>query len=155
MMNRIALLGLLLAQACAAENGVTGTVDPGDNFVAPDLALDESFFYCRIEPEVIERHGCVSGAAGEQGSCHDSRSALRLQAADLPPACDAAGRSVGAIPAAYTSNFDTVQYFVQSDPLTSPFYLRPLNLTSHPRRIFNADDPAAKLIEQWISAGAR
>lgn len=154
-MKRTALVGFLLAQACAAQNGVTGSIDPGDNFVAPDLALDESFFYCRIQPAVIEQHGCVSGQSGESGSCHDSRSAMRLATASAPAMCDATGRVIGDLPDAYVANFETVQYFVQSDPLTSPFYLRPLNLTSHPRRIFTADDPAAKLIEQWISSGAR
>ncbi|MEY4581198.1 MAG: hypothetical protein RL701_5901 [Pseudomonadota bacterium] len=154
-MERAALLGIVFAQACAAQNGVTGTVDPGDNFVAPDLALDESFFFCRIEPEVIQRYGCASGSAGEQGSCHDSRSAMRLRASNEPAPCDAAGRVTGGIPDAYSANLEAVRYFVQTDPLTSPFYLRPTNQASHPRRVFDANDPAAQLIEEWISAGAR
>jgi len=154
-MERSALLGIVFAQACAAQNGLTGTIDPGDNFVAPDLALDESFFVCRIEPEVIQRHGCVSGGAGEQGRCHDSRSSLRLAGSDEAPPCDSAGRVVGNIPDAFNINLEAVRYFVQSDPLTSPLYLRPLQRASHPRRIFDADDPAAKLLEQWISSGAR
>ena len=45
--------------------------------MAPDLALDEDFFYCRIEPEVIQKYGCASGSTGERGQCHDSRSALQ------------------------------------------------------------------------------
>jgi hypothetical protein len=61
----------------------------------------------------------------------------------------------GKLPDAYTSNLEAVRFFVQADPLTSPFYLRPLNLASHPRRIFSEQDPAAKLIEEWISAGAK
>lgn len=155
-MHRAALLALLVsAQACAAQNGITGTVDPGDNFVAPDLTLDENFFFCRIEPEVIQKFGCATGNAGEQGSCHDSRSSLRLIASDDPPPCDASGRVTGPIPDAYMANLDAVRFFVQADPLTSPLYLRPLNMASHPRAIFDASDPAAQLIEEWISAGAR
>jgi hypothetical protein len=155
MMERAALLGIVFAQACAAQNGVTGTVDPGANFVAPDLALDESFFYCRIEPEVIERHGCASGAAGEQGLCHDSRTALRLIGSDTPANCDGTGRVIGNPPDAYSKNLEAVRFFVQSDPLTSPLYLRPTQRVSHPRQVFDVDDPAAQLIEEWISAGAR
>ena len=53
------------------------------------------------------------------------------------------------------ANLDAVRFFVQADPLTSPLYLRPTNMASHPRAIFDASDPAAQLIEEWISAGAR
>lgn len=154
-MERAALLGIVFAQACAVQNGVTGTVDPGANFVAPDLALDESFFYCRIEPEVLERYGCASGAGGEQGLCHDSRTALRLIASDTQANCDGSGRLIGNPPDAYSKNLEAVRYFVQSDPLTSPLYLRPIQRASHPRQVFSADDPAAQLIEEWISSGAR
>jgi len=154
-MKRSALLAVVLAQACSAQNGVTGTVDPGDNFVAPDLTLDESFFFCRIEPDVLQKHSCAGGGAGEQGMCHDSRSALRLRVNTDPPPCDASGHVTGRVPDSYRADLEAVQYFVQSDPLTSPLYLRPTNQTSHPRRIFDESDAAAKLITEWISAGAR
>jgi hypothetical protein len=155
-MIRAGLLGVLvLVSACGAQNGVSGTVDPGDNLVAPDLPLDEDFFYCRIEPEVIQQHNCATGDSGDAGHCHDSRSALRLIASSDPAPCDSAGRVTGKLPDAFTANLEAVRFFVQADPLTSPFYLRPLNLASHPRRIFSEQDPAAKLIEEWISAGAK
>ncbi|HET8939239.1 MAG TPA: hypothetical protein VFN67_37600 [Polyangiales bacterium] len=153
-MRRSALFGLVLAQACSAQNGFTGTVDPGDNFVAPDLTLDERFFFCRIEPEVLQKHGCASGAAGEQGTCHDSRSSLRLKTSTEAAPCDSSGRLTGTVPASYLADLEAIQYFVQTDPLSSPLYLRPTNQSSHPRRIFDASDPAAKLIAEWISAGA-
>lgn len=155
-MIRAALLAWLVsAQACSVDNGITGTVAPGDNFVAPDLTLDENFFFCRIEPEVIQKHNCATGDSGEQGRCHDSRSALRLIATSDPPPCDSSGRVTGKIPDAYEANLEAVRFFVQADPLTSPLYLRPLNQASHPRQIFDEKDPAAQLIEEWISAGAR
>jgi hypothetical protein len=153
-MRRSALFGLVLAQACSAQNGFTGTIDPGDNFVAPDLTLDERFFFCRIEPEVLQLHSCASGASGEQGTCHDSRSSLRLRASTEPSPCDSAGRIVGPVPDSYRSDLEAIQYVVQTDPLTSPLYQRPTNQASHPRRIFDTDDPAARLIAEWISAGA-
>jgi hypothetical protein len=48
-------------------------------------------------------------------------------------------------------NLDAVRFEVQSDPLTSPLYLRPLDHASHPRAIFNENDKAAMLIVEWIS----
>jgi hypothetical protein len=146
---------LLLGCGPTDQHGVLGSVDLGDNFVAPDLALDADFFYCQIQPKVIERYGCASGNAGEAGRCHDSRSALKLLASDDGVRCDASGRATGVLPEAYVANFEAATFFVQTDPLTSPFYLRPLNLASHPRRIFAMNDEAARLITQWISAGAR
>lgn len=142
----------LVGCGSAHENGVTGTVDLGDDFIAPDLQLDEAFFYCRIQPEVLTKHSCATGEGGE-GGCHESSSALRLVATDAPPPCDGEGVQIDSPPEAYEDNLDAVRFSVQSNPLTSPFYLRPLNRASHPREIFDADDPAAELIVEWI-AGA-
>ena len=131
-----------------------GTVDLGDNIVSPDLMLDEDFFYCRIQPEVIQASGCAGGGAGEAGMCHTSRSSMRL--ADTtgvpPPVCEA-DVVVGVVPPEYMQNFTAVQFTVQSDPLSSPFYRRPTGLDSHPRVIFPEGDPSADLISQWISRG--
>jgi hypothetical protein len=132
-----------------------GTVDPGDNFVSPSLMLDEDFFYCRIQPEVISAQTCASGAAGEAGDCHSARSALRLDPmgeTDAPPACDG-DFLVGAPPPSYRDNFQSVQFTVQTDPLSSPFYRRPVGLDSHPRQIFPEGSPEADLIIEWIGAG--
>ena len=146
----------LLASACGPteHHGFVGTVDLGDNFVAPDLALDADFFYCRIQPDVIEKWSCASGGSGEGGQCHDSRSALQLIDAPDRVSCDRSGRVTGNLPDEYVANFEAAQFFVQTDPLTSPLYLRPTNMASHPRRIFDANDPAARLITEWITAGA-
>ena len=132
-----------------------GTVDLGDDFVAPELQLDSDFFYCRIQPEVLTKFSCASGASGESGSCHDSRSALRLAATDAPAPCDADGTVVSGIPAEYEDNYEAIRFSVQSNALDSPLYLRPLGRSSHPRTIFDESDPAADLIVDWISGGAR
>jgi hypothetical protein len=139
----------------AESNGWLGTVDLGDDFVAPDLQLDESFFFCRVQPEVLARHSCAAGAAGEMGSCHDGNSALRLVASDDAPPCDDDGALIDDVPAAYSANFEAVSFSVQSDPLTSPLYLRPTGNASHPRTIFDEDDEAARLIVDWISGAVR
>jgi hypothetical protein len=154
-MMRVGLLAVLvLSTACGVQNGLTGTVDPGDNLIAPELSLDEDFFFCRIEPEVIQQFSCATGSGSDSGGCHNTRSALRLIDSDAAPPCDASGRVVGSIPDAFAANLEAARFFVQADPLTSPLYLRPINQASHPRAIFGAQDPAAKLIEEWISAGA-
>jgi len=117
--------------------------------------LDEDFFYCRIQPEVINAHTCASGAAGEAGSCHSARSALRLEVAaetDAPPACDG-DILIGTEPASYRENFQAVQFTVQTDPLSSPFYRRPVGLDSHPRVMFAEGTPEAELIIEWIGGG--
>jgi hypothetical protein len=114
--------------------------------------LDEDFFYCRIQPEVLTAQSCASGAAGEGGGCHSARSALRLDPmaeSDAPPACDG-DFLVGTPPQSYRDNFQAVQFTVQSDPLSSPFYRRPIGLDSHPRVIFPDTSPEADLIIQWI-----
>jgi len=144
----LSFFGLLLAASC-------GTIDPGDNFVSPTLMLDEDFFYCRIQPEVINATSCASGAAGEGGDCHSARSALRLSPdaeTDPAPACDG-NFLLGDPPASYRTNFQNVQFTVQTDPLSSPFYRRPVGLDSHPREIFAEGSPEADLIIEWIGSG--
>jgi hypothetical protein len=154
---RAAMLGIVFcAGACgpSESSGVLGTVALGDNIVAPDLALDEDIFFCRIQPDVLTKHGCAAGRDAEAGTCHDSRSALRLLDATDAPSCKD-DRVIGELPDAYAFNLDAVRFFVQGDPLTSPLYLRPLQRASHPRRIFDDNDAAAELLLEWISAGAR
>lgn len=148
--------GALCLGACSAssDNGFTGSVELGDDFVAPDLQLDEDFFVCRVQPEVLTRYSCAGGADGEAGSCHDSRSALRLLDTDAAAPCDADGSVIDAIPDAYARNLEAVRFSVQSDPLTSPLYLRPLGRASHPRSVFDEDDEAADLLVRWISGEA-
>jgi hypothetical protein len=154
-MGLVAVLCCISACGPTEENGVLGSVELGDNFVAPDLALDEDFFYCRIQPNVLAKHGCASGQSGESGRCHDSQSALRLIDTSETVACDDDDRVTGELPDSFAANFDAARFFVQTDPLTSPLYLRPLRKASHPRRIFDEDNEAADLIVEWISQGAR
>lgn len=146
---------LLCGCGSAQDNGIVGTVDLGDDFVAPDLQLDESLFYCRVQPEVLTKYSCATGGSGEKGSCHESHSALRLVGTNAAPPCDKRGVVVGQVPDAYKANFEAVRFSVQSDPLSSPLYLRPLNHASHPRAIFSESDPAAKLIVEWISGASK
>ncbi|MBC7171264.1 MAG: hypothetical protein H5U40_02495, partial [Polyangiaceae bacterium] len=128
--------------------GACGTVEVGDNFIPPDRNLDEDFFFCEIQPRVITAQGCASGAAGEAGDCHSSRSALRLSRdAELaaPPTC-VDGVPTTQVPISYEDNLEAIRFTVQVDPLSSPLYRRPLQLDSHPRRIFDASSVEANLL---------
>jgi hypothetical protein len=147
---------LTLALAATATGCVFDEVDRGDNFVPPDLSLDEDFFYCQIQPNVVSAQSCASGQAGEAGTCHSARSSLRLSVTaetDTPPACDAANVVTGTVPPSYQENFQAVQFTVQNDPTSSSFYRRPLGLDSHPRVIFDEASPEADLIRRWIATG--
>lgn len=148
-MRRLAAASLLMMSAGC------GTVDLGDNIVPPDLQLDEDFFYCEIQPNVISAKSCAGGGPGEGGMCHDSRSALRLVSTmSPPPTCDAEGNVTGGdLSADYIANYEAVRFTVQSDPLSSPFYRRPTGQDSHPRQIFPEGDPCADLIAEWINRG--
>ena len=142
---------------CALFIAGCGTVDLGDNFVAPPIQLDEDFFYCRIQPEVLTEHSCANGGSGEAGMCHSARSALRLisiEPADLPK-CDADGHALDPIPPDAADNLEAIRFTVQGNALSSPLYLRPVNRASHPRQIFPEDDPAAALVIEWISQGGQ
>ena len=134
------------------------TVDLGDNIVPPDLQLDEDFFFCRIQPEVITKNSCAAGGNGEGGSCHSARSALRLSEDaedDDPPACDADDKATGDVPQSYRDNLEAIRFTVQSDPLSSPLYRRPVGLDSHPRVVFDEASAEADLIVQWLTGGGQ
>jgi hypothetical protein len=155
MGHRVALAVGVAASLGFAAITACGTVDVGDNIVPPDLDIDEDFYYCVVQPQVVSAHRCASGGVGEMGMCHTQRSAMRLSAdaeTATPPNC-ASDRVVdpGSVPDSYRENLDVVRVFVQSDALSSPFYLRPVGLQSHPRTIFATTDPAAETIVRWLS----
>jgi len=149
----IALCSIAVS-ACGEDNGFVGSVDLGSDVVPPEVVLDEETFVCVIQPEVLTRHSCASGE-GESGSCHASRSALRLVDAPEEPPCNGENQVIGSVPESYMRNFEAVRFAVQADPESSPLYLRPTGRAAHPRVIFGADDPAAELIASWIAQGTR
>lgn len=133
-----------------------GTVDLGDSFVPPDVTLSDDFFYCQVQPMVLAPRSCASGGAGEAGECHSARSALRLNPAaetDMAPECDG-NTLIGTPPPSYEQNLEAIRFTVQSEPLASPLYRRPLQLDSHPRQIFSESDADADIIVQWITSGS-
>jgi hypothetical protein len=126
------------------------TIDLGDNPEPPDLALDEAFFHCEVQPKVLTAQGCATGAAGESGSCHSARSALRLLEVPAPPACQG-GLLLGAASPESSENLTRVRASIGVDADSSPLYRRPLGLDSHPRAVLTADSEAAMLLRAWLN----
>jgi len=149
-------LPLLVATAFA---GSCGTVNLGDNISPPDLQLNEDYFFCVVQPQVITQYHCAVGASGEAGSCHTARSAMRLLASaesDAAPTCDAMNHVTGAVPDSYRQNLDAIRPEVQSTADDSSIYRRPTGLDSHPRVVFPVDPSPtspAGIIEAWLAMG--
>jgi hypothetical protein len=145
--------GLALVIACCMQACTPtsfDTVDLGDNPETADLSLDENFFHCEIQPKVITAQGCASGAAGEGGSCHTARSALRLVEVPTPSMCQN-GKLVGSAAPESELNLMRVRSDVGVDADASPLYRRPLGLDSHPRQIFTSDSEPAMLLRMWLN----
>jgi hypothetical protein len=128
------------------------TVDLGDNPETVDLALDEDFFHCVIQPKVITAQRCAEGGSGDGGGCHASRSALRLIEVPDKPRCSE-GRVAGPAPAESLVNLERVRTTIGVDAEASAFYRRPVGLDSHPREIFSEDSEPAQLIRDWLDRG--
>lgn len=158
--SRIAL-GAALALRAALAPATSGcgmptvadTVQLGDHADTPEIALDEDFFHCVIQPEVITAFSCAGGASGESGSCHAAKSALRLVEVPAPARCQN-GRVIGEAPAESLVNLDRVRTTIGPDAEASPLYQRPLGLASHPRVIFDANSKAAAALRMWLNGGA-
>lgn len=145
-------IAALASAALACTPTAADTVDLGDNFEAPELTLDESFFYCQVQPNVISAMSCAEGASSDSGGCHTERSALRLVSVDEPARCEG-DRLIGAPPSAAENNLNRVRSSVGVDAESSPLYRRPLGLDSHPRQIFDAQSSEAMLLRRWLSGG--
>lgn len=134
-----------------------GVVDLGDNIVPPANQLDEDFFFCQVQPNVITPQSCAVGIASDTGGCHTSQSALLLEDASgvAPPGCDESNRLLpGEVaPDVYQRNLTRVRFTVASDPMSSPFYRRPLGMDSHPRPIYVIGSPEEMIVRDWITGG--
>lgn len=153
LLSRVAALAFgAIAAACGTPTAAD-TVDLGDNPEPPDLAIDEDFFHCRIQPEVITQYRCAPGEGDEGGSCHLARSALRLVEVTATPRCQG-DRVVGTPSAESQVNLERLRAAIGVDAESSPLYRRPLGLDSHPRVIFAEDSEPADLLRTWLTQGA-
>lgn len=143
-------LGVL---ACALAATGCGTVDPGTYEGVRDLKLDENYYYCVIQPQVITPKKCSTGESGEgASSCHGSNTAMRLK--EVPKSVDCSGGKPTAFPTQEErDNFAAAQIRASRDVEAAPILTRPTQKTPHPRKIFESDSAEATLIRQWIKGG--
>jgi hypothetical protein len=151
-------LSCAYALSCASIAGcdnltASQTIDLGDNPEAVDLALDEDFFHCVIQPKVVTAQRCAEGGAGDSGGCHSARSALRLVEVEKGSTRCSGGRVAGLAAAESVLNLERIRTTIGVDAEASPFYRRPVGLDSHPREIFSEDSEPAELIRDWLDRG--
>ena len=151
-------IGLVVCAACALLATSCGTVDAGVYEGVRDLKLDENYYYCVIQPQVITAKGCSAGNSGEgPASCHAQNTAMRLK--DIGPdkpdkstACTG-GKPTLAVTQAERDNYAAAQLRASRDIESSALITRPTGQSNHPRTIFPSDSPEATLIRQWIKGG--
>ena len=156
MTNRLAMRVSRSAWAGAAILTGCTTVDPGPNFVVPDVNFDANYFYCHVEPQVIFN---PSNSCGDKvaGSCHFTASAVAGMVLITHPPIDCGGGDVPLDPTQTgnggpaESNLQSVSIWMDRDYMNAPFYLRPTQQEPHPVMIFPADpnDPNVTVIATW------
>jgi hypothetical protein len=143
----------------AAATGCT-TVDPGANFVIPDVTFNADYFYCHVEPELIFAKNCGPGdpSLGDKAnSCHYNPSAVSgMQLIQHPPVncgggdhpVDTSQTGTGG-PA--QSNLEAVSLEMSTDWQTAPLFVRPSG-NNHPRAVFSQSDSQVRtLLMTWAA----
>ena len=146
----------VVAATFAAATGVGGlvttasctTVDPGPNFVIPDVSFNSDYFFCHVEPEVIYAKKCGDSTPG---SCHFNSSAVSGMALQDHKLVDCGG------------GFTAASLVMTRDYQTAPLYVRPLCSVdsdcggpksrghSHPLGLFATNDPVVDVIKTWAT----
>ena len=153
------LLGLMALPSCTS-------VDPGADFVVPQVVFDANFFYCHVEPEMIFAYSCGSGDPSKgdpPNGCHFNGSVVSGMALTNHPAVDCGG---GDIPVDQTqigtgspaeTNYGLVSLEFSKDYTTSALFTRPSsfqgqNPAAHPRAVFDQSDTTINtLLSTWAS----
>jgi hypothetical protein len=137
--------------AALALGGVgCGTVDLGTYEGVRDLRLDENYFYCVIQPQVLTPMRCAGGEPGDTGGCHSSNSAYRL--AEIATSVSCASGTPTAVPSAdERANYGSSVLRVNRDVESSPLLTKPTGKSGSHKVVFQPDSPEAALIRTWIS----
>jgi hypothetical protein len=134
------------------------TIDPGPNFVVPDVTFDADYFYCHVEPELIFAKNCGSGGPGDApNSCHYNPSAVSGMALIQHPAVDCGGgdhpvdTSQTGTGGPAQSNLEAVSLEMDQQWETAPLFVRPSG-SNHPRPIFSTSDSQVRnLLMTWAT----
>ncbi len=140
---------------CGPDGVLPTSVDPGADFVQEDVTFDDEFFYCRVEPMLLQQ-GCGAGDPGQDpaNGCHFSVTKFRLT--DYMPrvsdSCRGDKLAPGAlVPVAAQQNYAAAQARMKRDPNLAPLLTRPTGKATHPRQIFAENSPEAAVIRQWAT----
>jgi len=148
--------------ACGPDGLLPTEVDRGEDFSIAEVAFDENFFYCRVEPTLFaKRCGPGDPTQGDvQGGCHFNVTSYRLTDYDLNPAtgphlladtCQGTLVPQSGAPAAARQNYQSSQARMKRDPDLAPLLLRPTGDARHPRVIFDDASPEADVIREWAT----
>jgi hypothetical protein len=138
-----ALLGLF-AWGC-------GTVDPGQDVQFAEIAYDQGYFYCKVEPMLFQQE-CGPGKQGTDasGGCHYNVTTFRLTKHDPIP-CNKGLVPAARIPPEAESNYQAAAREMTPDPERAPLLNRPTKQAAHPREIFDSKSEAATVIREWAT----
>jgi hypothetical protein len=144
------VLSAVLSALLVAVTGC-GTVDLGTYEGVRDLRLDEDYFYCVIQPQVLTAHSCASGQSGDTGGCHASTSAFRLSEIATPVRCES-GKPLSPASAEERANYGASVLRTTRDPESSPLLLKPTGKSGSGHKVvFDSASVEAGLIRTWIS----
>jgi hypothetical protein len=142
------------------------SVDPGRDFVVPDIVFDANYFYCHVEPGLIFNYGCGTGVGspgGASNACHFNASAVSGMALIDHPPIDCGGGDVPLDPTQTApgspaqANLEAVSIEMDQDYTTAPLYTRPSDLSgcppsAHPRCVYPHTDPTVnQLLSTWAT----
>lgn len=143
-----------IAVAWIGAGSGCGTTDLGTFQGVRDLSLNEDFYYCHVQPEVVTPQGCAAGGAGDPaGGCHSSKSSMILVQIDSPTPCTN-GRPQKAPTQDERANYQAAQLRASRNVEASPLLTYPTGQNpAHPRKIFDVHSTEADVIRKWIQGG--
>jgi hypothetical protein len=140
------------------------TVDPGPNYVVPNVAFDADYFYCHVEPEVLVAKKCGPGdpSAGDGANgCHFNSSAVSGMALIDHPAIDCGDgdhpvdRTQVGTGSPAQANLQAASLEMDRTYTNAQLFLRPTRCSgqcqNHPRQVFDANDGVVAVIATWAT----
>jgi hypothetical protein len=130
------------------------TVNPGSSLALAPVVFDEGYFYCQIQPNVLEAKSCGAGDGSQgdaAGGCHSRVTQFILQAPVPPLECDGI-KPIGQPSAAAVQNYQKATEEMTLDIENAPLLAWPTKkIPSHPRQIFAPESPEAGYIREWAT----
>jgi hypothetical protein len=156
---RHTLTAALLLVGCGEHGLLPTTVDPGPDFSVADVVFDSGFYYCKVEPMLMEQR-CAGGDPSKgdaSNGCHATTTSFRLSEY-MPLVADSCGGGVMpstvAIPQIAQQNYQGAQARMRRNPDGPPpaaLLARPTGKAQHPRVVFESMSAEADLIRQWAT----